>query len=78
MSADKNAWSTDEVVRELSQSKVGIELSEQVVQALKNGKTLMYGHRDYCGVGLRKNEQGGFEFCYVDDGLLALSRRKNL
>lgn len=52
-----------------------MELAQEVALALKKGHSIMYSHRDYCGVGLMcsKSSQEDdpcqiFEFCYVYDG----------
>ena len=65
---EKYSWCAPEVIRDLAQDKVGKELALQVVQALNNGQSILRNHRDYCGVGLTKNQAGEFEFCYVYDG----------
>ncbi len=52
-----------------SNATVGVELATKVAQLLEAGKMLAYGHRDYCGMGLRYAE-GSFIYGEVDDGFL--------
>lgn len=42
--------------------KFGHQLSEKVATRLDRGDTLAYGHRDYCGRGLWRNDAG--DYCY--------------
>lgn len=48
---------------------VGMAIAEAVTNRLESGVALAYGHRDYCGAGLRFVD-GEFIFGEVSDGLL--------
>ncbi|KAG2372854.1 hypothetical protein C9374_012064 [Naegleria lovaniensis] len=69
MPVEEHSWCSEQVIAALSREPVGTELAQQVAQALKSGRYIMNGHRDYCGVGLvYTTPQKVFEFCYVNDG----------
>jgi hypothetical protein len=48
---------------------VGTTVAEAVASRLESGVTLAYGHRDYCGVGLRFVD-GEYIYGEVSDGVL--------
>jgi len=48
---------------------VGTSVAEAVANRLETGTTLAYGHRDYCGTGLRFVD-GEYIYGEVSDGML--------
>jgi len=48
---------------------VGTSVAEAVAKRLETGTTLAYGHRDYCGAGLRFVD-GEYIYGEVSDGML--------
>lgn len=56
----------------MSTAPYGKELAEAVANRLERGDVLAYGHRDYCGVGLRYAD-GEYIYGEVSDGELPSS-----
>jgi hypothetical protein len=52
----------------VSTEPFGPELAWRVVRALKKGGGIHHSHRDYCGMGLFAEEDGGFVYASVWDG----------
>lgn len=48
----------------------GHHLASQVAGQLDEGQSLGYFHRDYCGMGLQKNEQGEYLYGELHDGYM--------
>ncbi|HAH11067.1 MAG TPA: hypothetical protein DCL54_06790 [Alphaproteobacteria bacterium] len=48
----------------------GPALAEQVADALARGVQILHTHRDYCGMGLRRLDDGRFCYAQVFDGIL--------
>ena len=57
---------------DLQKSQYGLALASAVADRLYNGDVLAYGHRDYCGMGLRFAD-GEFIYGEVSDGELPTS-----
>lgn len=47
---------------------VGFTLASLVADQLQNGSILGYGHRDYCGMGMKVNEDQEFLYGELYDG----------
>ena len=59
-------WSTPEVIEALSHEEIGKDLAKRVASKLKNGDTLFYSHRDYCGHGLMYKDNSYHIFRIID------------
>lgn len=49
-------WSKPETIQSLSKAPFGKALMNQVAIKLEKGHKLEYNHRDYCGLGLKYDE----------------------
>ncbi|WP_346318946.1 hypothetical protein [Chitinophaga sp. YIM B06452] len=48
----------------------GYHLASQVAGKLDEGHSLGYFHRDYCGMGLQKNDKGEYLYGELHDGYM--------
>ena len=48
----------------------GYHFASQVAGKLDEGQSLGYFHRDYCGMGLQKNEKGEYLYGELNDGYM--------
>lgn len=49
-------------------SQFGERLANLVADELQTGAVLAYGHRDYCGMGMKVNEDQHFLYAEIYDG----------
>ncbi len=58
--SDEYEWSTPKAIKSLSREPFGKALIDKVARKLENGHKLEYDHRDYCGLGLKYDENQKF------------------